>query len=89
MKVSLEQYEDGSYFLRGFTDTYTTADYVVPPECLNNENYTVEIVDVPEHVVAAYATLMAQFATMQTLLARLSRDGYYERRRAQRKGETA
>lgn len=88
MKVSLEQYEDGTHFLRGFTDTYTTADYVVPPEHLNNENFD-EIVDVPEHVVAAYATLMAQFATMQTLLARLSRDGYYERRRAQRKGETA
>lgn len=88
MKVSLEQYEDGSYFLRGFTDTYTTADYAVPPDLLSNENYD-EIVDVPEHVVAAYSTLIAQFATMQTLLARLSRDGYYERRRAQRKGETA
>lgn len=87
MKVSLEQYDDGSYFIRGFTDTYTTADYVVPPEYLNNENYTDEIVDVPEYVVAAYATLMAQFATMQTMLAGLSRD-HYERQRARRK-ETA
>lgn len=69
MKVILE-YEDGCYSLRAFGSNYDKADYVPPVQWEIDSRLT----EIPDHVVAAYATLSAQNSTMQALLRRIENE---------------